>query len=205
MPPRPKVRWSPVELYAQRDKLPWFWFLVAVAVTLLAAWDRQNLLYRLQARERVVIVDPAGTYYLSPLLEFTEAKDLHVQAAEMAALAFLSRNPKDFDQPDLVARIFLKNALEKARDQRGRESQEFRTKSLHQKAEIAKVEILATREDQVLAHVSGQLIRTGVFQEKAFTEGLSFRLQLTLLRNPNLAANGRFPLAVAEFNYESTH
>ena len=55
----------------------------------------------------------------------------------------------------------------------------------------------------MLAHVSGQVIRTGVFQDKAFTEGLGFSLRLHLVRNPNMAVNGRFPTAVAEFRYET--
>ena len=35
-------------------------------------------------RERVVIIDPAQTYYISPLLQFAEAKELHAQQAELA-------------------------------------------------------------------------------------------------------------------------
>jgi hypothetical protein len=48
------------------------------------------------------------------------------------------------------------------------------------------------------------LVRIGIFQEKAFTEGFPFSLRLKFLRNPNMAMNGRFPTAVADFNYEIT-
>ena len=197
-----RKRFDPTQLFAQRDRLPWFWFFVAVAVTVLAAFDRYHLVGQFKQRERVVIIDPAGTYYLSPLLQFSEAKELHVQQAELATLVFLERNPKDFDHPDLLKQMFLKQALQKAQDQRAREAVEFRAKQLHQKPEIARIDILATRENEVLARVSGQVIRTGIFQEKAFTEAFSFKLSLRLLRNPNLAANGRFPTAVGDFKYE---
>ena len=40
-------------------------------------------------RERVVIIDSAQTYYISPLLQFSEAKDLHAQQAELATVTFL--------------------------------------------------------------------------------------------------------------------
>lgn len=200
--PRPRRRFDPTQLYAERDRLPWFWFFVAVLVTVLAAWDRQRLVAHFKERERVVIIDPSQTFYVSPLLHFGEARDLHVQQAELATLAFLQRNPRDFDHPDILRQMFLKGALERAIDQRSREAPEFRAKSLHQKPEISKVEILATREDSVLASVTGQLVRTGVFQDKAFTEGLGFTLKLNLVRNPNMAANGRFPTAVAEFKYD---
>jgi hypothetical protein len=198
-------RFDPTRLFVQRDRLPWFWFFVAVAVILLSAFDRSNLIRHFQQRERVVIIDPSGTYYLSPLLQFQEAKDFHVQQATLAALAFLERNPKDFDHPELLKQLFLKPALSKAQDQRTREAAEFRAKQLHQKAEIGRIDVLVTRENEVLANVNGQVIRAGVFQEKAFTEAFQFTLRLRLLRNPNMAANGRFPTAVGDFKYDITN
>lgn len=198
----PRKRFDPTQLFVQRDRLPWFWFLIAVAVTVLAALDRYHLVQQFKQRERVVIIDPSQTYYVSPLLQFAEAKDLHVQQAELATVAFLERNPKDFDHPDLLKQMFLKPALQKAQDQRLSEAVESRAKQLHQKPEIAKIDILATRENEVLVAVSGQVIRVGIFQEKAFSEAFDFKLSLRLLRNPNMALNGRYPTAVADFKYE---
>ena len=111
------------------------WFSFTVAVLLLSAMDRYHIVSQFKQRERVVIIDPAGTYYLSPLLQFSEARDLHVQQAELATMAFLERNPKDFDNPDLLKLMFLKSALAKAQDERVKEMVEFRAKQLHQKAE----------------------------------------------------------------------
>src|ERR1700722_4251683 len=204
--PDPKAaarkRFDLTRLLVQRDRLPWFWFFFTVAVLLLSAIDRYHIVSLFKQRERVVIIDPAGTYYLSPLLQFSEAKDLHVQQAELATMAFLERNPKDFDNSDLLKLLFLKSALGKAQDERIKESVEFRAKQLHQKAEIARIDILATRENEVLAAVNGQIIRNGIFQDKAFAEAFPFTLRLRLVRNPNMALNGRFPSAVGDFKYE---
>src|SRR5437773_9661634 len=200
-----RKRFDPTQLFAQRDRLPWFWFFVAVAVTVLAALDRYHIINQFKQRERVVIIDPAHTYYISPLLQFSEAKDLHAQQAELATVTFLERNPKDFDHPELLRQMFLKSALEKAREHRTREAVEFRAKQLHQKPEIARINILATRENEVLVAVSGQVIRTGIFQEKVFNEAFNFKLSLRFIRNPNMAANGRFPTAVGDFKYEITN
>ena len=197
-------RFDPTRLFVQRDRLPWFWFFVAVAVTAGAAFERYHLVQQFKHRERVVIIDPSQTYYLSPLLDFQEARELHAQQAELATVAFLERSPKDFDHPDLLKQVFLKPALQKAQDVRSKENLEFRSKQLHQKPELARIDILSTRENEVLANVSGQIIRSGIFQEKAFVEAFPFTLKLRLLRNPNLAANGRFPTAVADFKYEIT-
>jgi hypothetical protein len=101
--------------------------------------------------------------------------------------------------------MFLKSALEKAQEHRTREAVEFRAKQLHQKPEIAKIDILATCENEVLVAVYGQVIRTGIFQEKVFNEAFNFKLSLRFIRNPNMAANGRFPTAVGDFKYEITN
>ena len=117
-------------------------------------------------------------------------------------MAFLERNPKDFDHPELLKQMFLKNAFEKARLQWTREEPEFKSKQLHQKAEIARIEFIETRTDAVLTQVSGQLIRTGIFQERAFSEAVPFVLKLKMRRNPNMVENGRFPTAIEDFKYE---
>ena len=184
-PPR---RFDPTRLLVQRDRLPWFWFFFTVAVLLLSAIDRYHIVSQFKQRERVVIIDPAGTYYLSPLLQFSEARDLQIQQAELATMAFLERNPKDFDNADLLKLLFLKSALGKAQDERIKESVEFRSKQLHQKAEIGRIDILATRDNEVLTAVTA--------------EAFPFTLRLRLLRNPNMALNGRFPTAVGDFKYE---
>ena len=199
------ARMDLARLLVLRDRLPWFWFAFTVAVLLLSAIDRYHIISQFKQRERVVILDPAGTYYLSPLLQFSEARDLHVQQAELATMMFLERNPKDFDNADLLKLLFLKPALAKAQDERIKEMVEFRAKQLHQKAEIGRIDILATRDNEVLAAVTGQIIRSGIFQDKAFTEAFPFTLRLRLVRNPNMALNGRFPTAVGDFKYEINH
>ena len=196
---------DPIRVFVDKDRLAKFWFLAAVAVLIGAAIERIHLARTLKEQERVVIIDPAGTFFVSPLLHFQEARELHAQQCTLAAVAFLERNPKDFDHPDLLKQMFLKQAYEKARSEFTAEEPEFKAKQLHQKAEIARIDFLETRSDAVLTQVSGQLIRSGVFQERAFTEAVPFTLKLKMLRNPNMVENGRFPTAIQDFKYEPTH
>ena len=64
---------DPIRIFVDKDRLAWFWFLSALAVLVSAAIDRIHLVHTLKERERVVIVDPAGTFFVSPLLQFDEA------------------------------------------------------------------------------------------------------------------------------------
>ena len=204
-PPDRASRVDPIRVFVDKDRLAKFWFLAAVAVLIGAAIERIHLARTLKEQERVVIIDPAGTFFVSPLLHFQEARELHAQQCTLAAVAFLERNPKDFDHPDLLRQMFLKQAYEKARSEFTAEEPEFKAKQLHQKAEIARIDFLETRSDAVLTQVSGQLIRSGVFQERAFTEAVPFTLKLKMLRNPNMVENGRFPTAIQDFKYEPAH
>lgn len=193
---------DPIRILVDRDRLAWFWFIVAFVILIGAAVDRFYLIQSFKQRERVVIIDPAGTFYVSPLLKFEEAKELHAQQSTLATIALLERNPNGFDHEELLKQMFLKHALTKAQSARAAEDVEFRTKQLHQKVEIGKIEILNTRENFVLAQITGQLVRSGIFQDKTFAEAIPFKLSLKLQRNPNMVQNGRFPTAVNDFKYE---
>ena len=199
--PRPM---DPVRVFVDKDRLARFWFLTAAIILVGSAVERIYLAQTLKERERVVIVDPAGTYYVSPLLEFQEARELHAQQSTLATIAFLERNPKGFDHPELLKQMYLKDADAKAQAQWSSEESEFKAKQLHQKAEIAKIDFIETRSDAVLTQITGQLIRTGIFQDRAFSEAIPFVLKLKMLRNPNMVENGRFPTAIQDFKYEPT-
>lgn len=202
---RSKNAANPVRVFVDKDRLAFFWFLIAVLAIGCAIGSPLYLVNRFKQRERVVIVDPAGTYYISPLLDFQEAKQFHAQQSTLAAVALLDRNPKGFDNPELIKQMFLKVAYAKAIKQQGSEEDEFKSKQLHQKVEIAQIDILETRENFVLTQVTGQLIRTGVFEAKAFSEAVPFKLAFKMQRNPDMARNGRFPTAVSNFKYEPSH
>jgi len=198
-----KQRFDPTRIFVQKDRLVWFWFGFAMLVLVGAAVDRFILIQSFKQRERVIVIDPANTFYVSPLLKFEEAKALHVEQSTLAATAFLERNPKGFDNEDLLKQMFLKPAYQKATAYQYAEEPEFKSKQLHQKVEVSAINILNTREDYVLTQVTGQLIRDGVFQDKPFTEAVPFKLSLKLQRNPNMVQNGRFPTAVNDFKYET--
>src|SRR5262245_54363086 len=131
-----RPRFNPTRIFVEKDRLAWFWFLFAMLVLALASVDRTFLVKTFKQREQVIVVDPAGTFYISPVLKFQEAKDLHAQQSTLATLAFLERSPKGFDNEDLLKQMFLKRAGEKASAQRSVEEAEFKAKQLHQKVEI---------------------------------------------------------------------
>jgi hypothetical protein len=201
LPAARREGFSPVRLFADNAFAARLWFVVACVAVAFCAIEPYLIIRAYRMRERVVVLDGAGTFSVSPLLGFEDAKDLHQAMALLATQAFFERNPKGFDYPELLQRLYLVNALQKTETDREKSHAEFEVKNIHQKPEVFKIEILRTRENQVLAKVEGQLIRTGVFSGQTFAESPKFTLNLTLVRNPDMLANKRYPLGVWSYDY----
>jgi len=193
---------SPARLFADHAFAARVWFLVACGALAFCVVQPYLIIKAYRARERVVVLDGAGSFSVSPLLGFEEAKDLHETMALWATLAYFQRNPKGWDYPDMLQKLFLADAYVKANTDREKSQAEFDAKNIHQKPEVFKLEILRTREDRVLVKVEGQLVRAGVFENQSFAESPKFTLTLTFARNPDMVANKRYPLGV--WSYECT-
>jgi hypothetical protein len=185
-----------IELFANHALAARFWCAVGLIALVACAVQPFLVIRAYRQRERVVVLDPAGTFHVSPLLGFEEASKLHEQHALLACLALYQRNPAGADFPELIDKLFLPAAATKARNAIASASEEFSAKALHQKPEVQKLTVLETRENLVLVQAEGQLVRTGVLNGQTFTEAPTFNVRFTFARNPNMAANGRYPLAV---------
>lgn len=195
-PARPRRTWNPLGVFADQAMAARMWCVVALIAAGLAVVQPFLLIRAYRQAERVVVLDSSGTFHLSPLLGFEEAAKLHEQCALLACLALFQRNPEGFDLPELLDRMFLPDAARQARQEAAAQAEEFSAKALHQKPEVTRLTVLETRENVVLVQAEGQLIRTGVAAGQVFGEVTPFSVRFQFARNPNLAANGRYPLAV---------
>lgn len=189
----------PLKLFTDNAWAARLWFLVALMLLGWVVIQPFFIINAYRTKERVVIMDAAGVYSVAPTLDFEEATHLHEELAIWATYALFSQNPNGFDMPELLDKLFLDEALKKARQLHAEVEKELREKGIHQKVEVFEVKILQTRGEQVFAQVKGQLIRTGSFEGKTFVEDPQFTLTLVMYRNPNMLENKRFPLAVGSF------
>ncbi len=189
----------PLKLFTDNAWAARVWFLLSLALLGMVAVQPFFIINAYRTRERVIIMDGSGTFSVAPTLDFEEAIHLHEEMALWSTIALFSRNPNGFDMPELLDKMFLGEPLKKAKDLHSDASKEFKEKDIHQKVEVFEVKVLQTRDEQVFAQVSGQLIRTGNFEGKAFVEDPQFTITFVLQRNPNMLNNKRFPLAVISF------
>lgn len=198
----PKPASTVLRLFADHGWAARLWCAIALLAVTAAIIQPFLIISAVRTQERVVILDETGTYHISPLLNFEDATKLHTSQTLLACLALLEKNPNGFDYPELLEKLFLPEALNQAKALQSTQAAELKAKQIHQKVEVFRLDVLQTRNDRVLVEVTGQLIRVGLFNDEPFTETTPFRARFTLLRNPNLTANGRFPLAVWKFQID---
>jgi hypothetical protein len=197
---RPRRAWNPLLLLADHALAARLWCVVALIAVGFCAVQPFLVIRAYRERERVIVLDPSGTFHVGPLLGFEEATKLHEQCALLACLALFQRNPAGLDFPDLLEKLYLPEAAQQARAAVAQDAEEFAAKALHQKPEVLKLTVLETRENVVLVQAEGQLVRTGIGGGQVFGEAAPFSVRFQFARNPNLAANGRYPLAVWRFD-----
>lgn len=197
-----KPKSSLLAIFDRQRRQSLIWFLVAVAAWVWAAWDRHNLVEQLTRKREVVMIDSLGTYYVSPVVDIQEAKDLHAMQTKLACKALFERNPAGLDNPELFKQLFLREAAQTAQASLNRTKAEFEAKGLHQKIEVGVPEVLSTRDNAFYTSADVQLIRVGSYQGAPITEVLRYRVKFKFLVNPDLTRNGRFPTAVAAFQVE---
>ena len=197
-----KPKSSLLAIFDRQRRQSMLWFLVAVAAWVWSVWDRRQLVAQLTHKRDVVMIDSLGTYYVSPVVDIQQAKDLHAMQTKLACKALFERNPEGLDNPELFKQLFLKDAAKTAQAALSKTKSEFEAKSLHQKVEVGASEVLSTRDNAFYTSADVQLIRVGAYQGAPITEVLRYRVKFKFLVNPDLTRNGRFPTAVAAFQIE---
>lgn len=191
---------SLVLMLRKRLMATWLWqalFLLAVfggyvAVQLTIYQERQPL--------RFAAMDSRDTFYLASLGNFETASHIHAELAKMAAEAIFSRSPDGFDDPERLERLFNPASTAKLSKDAARDADIFRSQQLHQKFEAGQIRELEIDSNTVLVSVEGQILRSGVFNQRQVNDSKRVTVFLRLRINDDMAHNGRYPLVVT--NYE---
>ena len=197
-------RFSPVRLLVDLNLAARVWFGLFL---LMAFCEAATLLLMLRPPSlegrRVIFVTSNGRGYGGNVTELGSLTNAHVRAAEDVTVAFLSRNPADFDQPDRIALLFQPDAARQARADCEEQGPDRRAKQLHQKPEISRLQYLEASPERILFTVQGQVVRAGVFNGQPLAGAEVFQLDLELIPNPNLTLQAAFPLVVHHYRYET--
>jgi hypothetical protein len=189
-----------VAMLRKRLMTTWLWqglFVLAVIGGYAAV---QLTIYQERERLRFVAMDSRDTFYLANLGTFETAQHIHAELAKMAAETIFSRSPDGFDDPERLERLFNPASTAQLNRAAARDADIFRSQQLHQKFEAGQIRELEIDSNTALVSVEGQILRSGVFNQRQVNDSKKVTVFLRLRTNDDMARNGRYPLVVT--NYE---
>jgi hypothetical protein len=149
--------------------------------------------------EKVALMDGTESLIIAPLVPVEQSDEILNTVSYWAAKSFLDRGPQGFDSPDTLSRVFLPEAAEKAKNEFKGLADEFKKKSIHQKLEIARIDLQRIGGGVVMSHVIGQILTQAQIGDQQVDQPQPIALNLKLVRNPYIGRNQRYPFAVLNY------
>ena len=151
--------------------------------------------------EKVALMDGTESLIIAPLVPVEQSDEIMNTVSFWAAKSFLDRGPQGFDAPDTLNRVFLPEAAEKAKNEFKGLADEFKKKSIHQKLEIARIDLQRIGGGIVMSRVIGQILTQAQIGDQQVDQPQPIALNLKLVRNPFLGRNQRYPFAVVDYAF----
>jgi hypothetical protein len=189
-----------LQMLKRRLALTWLGYALAFAFAAAIPITNSLTLQAAMGRMRFVAMDSRDTFYLANLGSFETAQHVHAEIAKMAAETIFSRNPDGFDNPERLERLFNPATAATLNKDAARDADVFRAQQIHQKIETGQIRELEVDDNTALVSVQGQILRTGIFNQRIVNDAKKVTVFLRLHVNDDMAHNGRYPLVVT--NYE---
>jgi hypothetical protein len=189
-----------VFMLRKRLMATWLWQSLFILAVIGGFVSNHLTVQEMMGRIRFVAMDSRDTFYLANLGTFETAQHIHAELAKMAAETIFSRSPDGFDDPERLERLFNPASAAQLNRDAARDADIFRSQQLHQKFEVGQIRELEIDSNTALVSVEGQILRSGVFNQRQVNDSKKVIVFLRLRTNDDMARNGRYPLVVT--NYE---
>src|SRR6516225_8062553 len=178
----------------------WLWQALFVLAVIGGVVSHHLTVQEMMQRIRFVAMDSRDTFYLANLGNFETVQHIHAELAKMAAETIFSRNPDGFDNQERLERLFNPATTMELNKDASRDAEVFRQQQIHQKFESGQIREVEVDSNTALVSVEGQVLRTGMFNQRIVIDAKKVTVFLRLTVNVDMAHNGRYPLVVT--NYE---
>jgi hypothetical protein len=191
---------SPLVLMLRKRLMAsWLWQALFVLAVIGGYVAVQLTIYQERQRLRFAAMDSRDTFYLANLGTFESAQHIHAELAKMAAETIFSRNPDGFDNPERLERLFNPATTTELNKDAARDAEVFRQQQIHQKIETGQIREIEVDNNTALVSVEGQVLRTGMFNNRIVNDAKRVTVFLRLTVNGDMARNGRYPLVVTNY------
>jgi hypothetical protein len=193
-------------LFISKEGLATFWFLLAAGAVVGSCFYVHRLISKTALRPQYIIMDRSDVL---PVRFERDPATLEARDTDQTRLlmdSIFNKAPSGLDAPERCESLMSESAWQWVRTELlDKQNDAFRDGQMHQKIEIEKIQIRQMPEqDAVIASVSGQLLRTGVFAGKMFNEVWAVKADVLWLPNASLLQKGRIPLICHRFTCRET-
>ena len=187
------------EMLRKRLMTTWLWQVLFVLAVIGGFVSHHFTVQEMMGRIRFAAMDSRDTFYLANLGTFETAQHIHAELAKMAAETIFSRNPDGFDNPERLERLFNPATATELNKDAARDAEVFRQQQIHQKIETGQIREIEVDNNTALVSVEGQVLRTGMFNNRIVNDAKRVTVFLRLTVNGDMARNGRYPLVVTNY------
>jgi sulfur carrier protein ThiS len=187
------------EMLRKRLMTTWLWQVLFVLAVIGGFVSHHFTVQEMMGRIRFAAMDSLDTFYLANLGTFETAQHIHAELAKMAADTIFSRNPDGFDNPERLERLFNPATTTELNKDAARDAEVFRQQQIHQKIETGQIREIEVDDNTALVSVEGQVLRTGMFNNRIVSDAKRVTVFLRLTVNGDMARNGRYPLVVTNY------
>lgn len=194
-------------MFISKEGMATFWaFLAAVAAVGSGIYvQRQTVTAGL--RPQFIIMANSDVLPVDPGVAPEKEQEMLVERTRLAMDSVFNKAPSGLDAAERCQKLMSKTAWDWVQSELvQKQAEAFKSGRMHQKVEVESIDLhkMTGREDATFATVRGQLIRTGVLNEKLFNEVWSVRAEMLWERNPTLRTSGREPTICDRFTCRET-
>jgi hypothetical protein len=171
-------------------------FVLAVIAIPITNW---LTLKTAMGRLRFVAMDSRDTFYLTSAGSFEDEKQLHADAALMAAETIFDRNPDGYDAPLRLERLFNPQTTASLALDAEKDADNYKSQQIHQKFEHGQIREIGISDSQTLVSVQGQVLSTKIFNGRVINECKPVTVFVRLAVNGEMQTNGRYPMVVTKY------
>jgi hypothetical protein len=195
-------------IFISKEGLATFWFFLAACAVIGSGYYVLSQTVKAGLRPQFIIMANRDVLPMDPGMDPDKMADIHRSQTRLAMDSIFNKGPSGLDAKERCRRLLAGEAWDWVQGQLlDKQADAFREGHMHQKVEIGSIELrpLAGQNDKAtLASVKGQLIRTGVLDDKLFNEVWEVRAELVWMPNPSLRTSGTQPTVCTQFNCRET-
>ena len=202
---KPDSRPNPI--FISKEGLSTFWFALAACAILGTAFYSRSLLVKTALRPQFLILGNPDVTTMKVEPDPEKQEEVATVMTRLAVDSIFNKSGNGLDSPERCKQLLSAAAFNWVQSELlDKQNDAFRDSRMHQKVEIESIVLHPQKDDGggIFASVRGQLIRTGVVENKLFNEVWAVRAELMWTANPSLRLAGRYPMVCSGFSCRET-